>query len=121
MLLTIGHDHAKLVCVAIDGLPIPVQRTTIEDSFFLKIAAVTRSHLEILTPCPLILNALSPNTGSETSLGTGSASVAWDCGHQGNAADRLGDDRGRDRSGGLVRQRTVASGLCTGALDRCVL
>ena len=44
MLLTVGHDDAKLVCIAIDGLPIPVQRTAIQDRLLLKIAAGAGGH-----------------------------------------------------------------------------
>jgi len=54
----------------------------------------------------------------ETLIRTDSASVAWDGGNQGVALDQLGDARSRDRSGGVVRQRTDASGVCAGALNR---
>jgi hypothetical protein len=63
MLLAIGHDHAKLVRVAIDGLPIPVQGTTIQDCLLLEIAAGAGGHSAILTPLPPQPQRLSPIAG----------------------------------------------------------
>jgi len=63
MLLAIGHDDRKLLCLGSHGFPIPVQGTADQDRLLQKIAVRAGGHQAILTPVHLVLNALSPNTG----------------------------------------------------------
>jgi hypothetical protein len=64
MLLTIGHDNAELDCVAINGLPISIQGTAIQDCLFLEVAVGSRGHSESLTLLHPLPNTLFLMAGS---------------------------------------------------------
>lgn len=88
MLLPVAHDYAEPIRLSVDGLSVPVHRSTVQDDLFLPSATRTRCHRGIITLgvldlkiTPTVLGAssavITPGYPNTVILLTGVVIVAW--------------------------------------------